>query len=94
MGDVVFCKSCGAFLGKYRPNFAKEHLRQYPSHMDYLVKTLIDPLTLPEAQLRMRLSRQITNQFGTTYHDQPETGQSQNFGWNSYKSLSAGEVDC
>ena len=52
---TVFCQRCGACLGEYRPYFAKEHAKQYPSHNEFLVKNLIDPLRLPEAEFKKHL---------------------------------------
>ncbi len=44
---LVFCTTCGTCLGKYRPKFAKAHLRKFPDHDGFLVKTLTDPFKLP-----------------------------------------------
>ena len=37
---------CGVNLGEERPNYAKQHLKQFPNHNSFLVKTLYDPLLL------------------------------------------------
>lgn len=46
MSRVVFCLDCGRYLGVHQPNCAKEHLKEFPDHKNFLVKTLIDPLIL------------------------------------------------
>ena len=49
--SLAFCEICGECLGKYRKNFAKEHGKLFPSHTTFLVKTIIDPLKLPNIEL-------------------------------------------
>jgi hypothetical protein len=42
----AFCLDCGECLGIYKPYYAEKHLKKYPLHKNFLVKTIIDPLTL------------------------------------------------
>lgn len=43
---VVFCEDCGECLGIHETDCAKKHLEKYPNHSNFLVKTMIDPLSL------------------------------------------------
>ncbi|MGI0057574.1 MAG: hypothetical protein ACREAK_09425, partial [Nitrosarchaeum sp.] len=43
---IVFCQICGKCLGEEVPNYAKDHLKLFPNHKSFLVKTLYDPLLL------------------------------------------------
>jgi len=47
---VAFCSTCGEYLGKYRNEFAQEHLERHPAHKEYLVKVIVDRiLAKPDA---------------------------------------------
>jgi len=48
MKKVVFCNICGKYLGEYIKYFAKDHLEKNPTHIGFLVKTIIDPLLLKD----------------------------------------------
>lgn len=43
---AVFCQVCGECLGEYRENYAQEHIQKHPSHNDFLVMNIVDPLIL------------------------------------------------
>ena len=77
---LVFCETCGECLGKYRPNFAKSHLRTFPSHRSFLTKAIIDPLTLSDFGLSQRLS--CSNGFITRFR----TAKSSPEGWTEPKN--------
>jgi hypothetical protein len=73
----VFCGTCGMCLGLYREGFAKAHLRDFPEHDEFLVKAIIDPLMLPEPELRARFAM-LEGRFPTKLgqpRKQPDTGQ-------------------
>lgn len=55
--QIVFCKVCGACLGKYRLYYGKEHLKQYPSHNDFLITNLVDPIRFSDSELQKYLER-------------------------------------
>ena len=44
--ETVFCSICGKCLGKHRRGFAKDHLKQFPTHDSFLIKKLVDPLIM------------------------------------------------
>jgi len=48
MKKIVFCNICGNYLGEYKPYFAKKHLEENPTHVGFLIKTIIDPLLLKD----------------------------------------------
>jgi hypothetical protein len=37
MIEHVTCGTCKANLGEHRPFFAQEHLREYPSHDNFII---------------------------------------------------------
>ena len=49
--QLGFCLTCGECLGEAEPGFVTEHVRDFPDHRQYFVKTVIDPLQLPEDEL-------------------------------------------
>src|SRR5689334_11572357 len=49
MNPLVFCLKCGACLGEERPYCTIEHELEYPSHDEYLVKYIHDPLIKDDA---------------------------------------------
>jgi hypothetical protein len=62
---VVFCMLCGECLGEDRKYCAEEHIKNHPSHNDFIAMWIVDPLLLPNLdewlQVRLeRMSRQLT----------------------------------
>ena len=55
---AVFCQVCGECLGEYRENYAQEHLQKHPSHNDFFVKMIIDPLILDNPDEWFRKKKQ------------------------------------
>lgn len=45
---LAFCLKCGECLGEDRPYFAKSHEEEYPDHLQFFIKTIIDPFSLPD----------------------------------------------
>ena len=45
---MVFCLVCGEYLGKDKPNYGKEHTSEFPTHKNFVVIPLIDPLLLDD----------------------------------------------
>jgi len=45
---MAFCLDCGVLLGDYKPGFAKNHLKKFPTHDRFLIKKLVDPLLLDD----------------------------------------------
>lgn len=43
---LVFCLICGECLGKDRPHYNEEHIRKFPTHKNFMVMPMIDPLLL------------------------------------------------
>lgn len=43
---LVFCLICGECLGKDRPQYDREHTSKFPSHTNFMVMPVIDPLLL------------------------------------------------
>lgn len=43
---LVFCLVCGECLGNDRPYYGKEHTSEFPSHTNFMVMPMIDPLLL------------------------------------------------
>jgi len=45
---LAFCLVCGEYLGKDRPQFSKEHKDRFPTHRNFVVMPMIDPLLLDD----------------------------------------------
>lgn len=45
---LVFCLMCGDCLGKDKPNYGKEHKDRFPTHRNFMVMPMIDPLVLDD----------------------------------------------
>jgi hypothetical protein len=43
---IVFCLDCGECLGIHKPYCAKKHIQKFPTHDNFLVKKIVDPLIL------------------------------------------------
>ncbi len=43
---LVFCLVCGECLGKDRPEYDKDHTKEFPTHKNFMVMPMIDPLLL------------------------------------------------
>ena len=39
---------CGECLGKDRPDYGKEHKEKFPTHTNFIVKPMIDPLVIDD----------------------------------------------
>ena len=48
MPKLAFCLVCGKCLGELKPYYAEEHVTSFPDHRQFLTKTIIDPLALPD----------------------------------------------
>ena len=51
MTKLVFCMDCGKCLGEYREYVVKDHLKEFPNHIHFLTKNMIDPLILSEPDI-------------------------------------------
>ena len=53
---LAFCLICGECLGKDRSQFSKEHKDRFPTHRNFVVMPIIDPLMLddPDSWFRRR----------------------------------------
>lgn len=51
---LVFCLVCGECLGNDKPQYDKDHTREFPSHKNFLVMPMIDPLLLDDPDLWFR----------------------------------------
>jgi len=71
MNRLIFCETCGECLGEERPNYAKEHLRLFPNHGSFLVKTLYDPLLLdnPDEWFTKKLTNRKLTERNTNHED-------------------------
>ena len=45
---LVFCLICGECLGNDRPHYGKDHTRKFPTHKNFMVMPMIDPLLLDD----------------------------------------------
>ncbi len=45
---LVFCLVCGERLGKDRPHYGKDHTMEFPTHRNFMVMPMIDPLLLDD----------------------------------------------
>ena len=56
---LAFCLICGECLGKDRPNYDEDHKRKFPTHRNFMVMPMIDPLLLddPDEWFRRMNSR-------------------------------------
>ena len=43
---LVFCLDCGECLGAHSQLCARDHIKKHPTHDNFLVKTILDPLLL------------------------------------------------
>ena len=73
MKKIVFCNICGECLGEYKPFFAKKHIKENPTHIGFLIKTIIDPLLLKDPDYWFKKKDIVPNQpRGNTWNNSRE----------------------
>lgn len=46
-------------LGDFSSNYARKHLKEYPSHTNFLIKNLVDPLILQNPDFWFKKNRSM-----------------------------------
>lgn len=79
MAELAFCLVCGKCLGELRPYYAQEHVTTFPTHRQFLTKSIIDPFALPDldaylARLTARQTILDTKKYQSESGQNLETG--------------------
>ena len=76
---VVFCLDCGECLGLHKPLCAKIHFNKYPTHSNFLVKRITDPLVLESPEWCFKTMKILPNRrFLTGIRSDADLTESQN----------------